>query len=50
MDEVWLLRPLGFGLDENAANTVRQYVFKPAQLDGKPVEAELNMEVNFQIF
>ena len=26
VDNVWLLRPLGFGLDENAADTVRQYV------------------------
>jgi TonB family protein len=50
VDEVWLLRPLGFGLDESAANTVRQYVFRPAQLDGKPVEAEQTMGVNFQIF
>jgi TonB family protein len=50
VDEVWLLRPLGFGLDENAANAVRQYVFRPAQLDGKPVEAELTVGVNFQIY
>jgi len=50
VDEVWLLRPLGFGLDESAANTVRQYVFRPAQLDGKPVEAEQTVGVNFQLF
>ncbi len=50
VDEVWLLRPLGIGLDENAAKAARQYLFRPAQLDRKPVEAELNMEVNFQIF
>ncbi len=50
VDDVWLLRPLGFGLDENAADTVRQYVFKPAQLDGKPVEAVLIVAVHFEIF
>jgi TonB family protein len=50
VDEVWLLGPLGFGLDENAANAVKQYVFKPAQLDGKPVEAALTVAVNFEIF
>ena len=27
VDEVWLMRPMGFGLDENAGNAVRQYVF-----------------------
>ena len=50
VDEVWLLGPLGFGLDENAANAVRQYVFRPAQLDGKPVEAALIVGVHFEIF
>jgi protein TonB len=50
VDEVWLLKALGLGLDENAANAVRQYVFKPAQLDGKSVEAELMVTVDFQMF
>ncbi len=50
VDEVWLLRPLGFGLDQNAAKSVGQYVFQPALLDGKPVEAALPVDVNFEIF
>ena len=41
---------LGFGLDEKAVEAVSKYRFKPATEDGKPVEAELKIEVNFQIF
>jgi protein TonB len=29
---------------------VRQYKFRPAMENGKPVLVELNVEVNFQIF
>ena len=36
--------------DEKALEAVRQYKFKPAMENGKPVLVELNVEVNFQIF
>jgi TonB family protein len=49
-DELWVARPLGFGLDESATNAVRQYVFKPAQYEGRPVESEIFVVVNFQVF
>jgi protein TonB len=29
---------------------VRQYRFKPAMENGKPVTVEMNVEVNFQIY
>ena len=38
------------GLDEKAVEAVKQYRFKPAMENGKPVLVELNVEVNFQIF
>ena len=38
------------GMNQNAVNAVKQYKFKPAMQDGKPVPVELNVEVNFQIF
>ncbi|MGP8259819.1 MAG: energy transducer TonB [Acidobacteriaceae bacterium] len=37
VDELWLARPLGANLDESAAKTSREDMFKPATLDGKPV-------------
>jgi TonB family protein len=39
---------LGMGLDVKAAEAVRQYKYKPAMKDGKPVMVELNVEVKFQ--
>jgi TonB family protein len=43
-------RGTGYGLDEKAVEAVKQYKFKPAMEDGKPVTVSLNVEVNFQIF
>ena len=37
MDELWLAKPLSSALDESAAKTSRENLFKPATLDGKPV-------------
>jgi len=47
---VRVIRGIGLGLDEKAAEAVRAYKFKPAMKDGKPVTVEMNVEVNFQIF
>ncbi len=47
---VHVVRPLPNGLDERAVEAVRQYRFRPAMEDGKPVRVELNVEVNFKIF
>ncbi|GGA60605.1 hypothetical protein GCM10011507_10170 [Edaphobacter acidisoli] len=47
---VRVIRGVGMGLDENAVAAVKQYRFKPAMENGKPVTVELNVEVNFQIF
>ena len=38
------------GLDEKAVAAVKQYRFKPAMENGKPVTVEMNVEVTFQIF
>jgi hypothetical protein len=37
VDELWLAKPLSSALDESAAKTSRDNMFKPATLDGKPV-------------
>jgi TonB family protein len=47
---VRIVRPLGMGLDEKALEAVRQYKFKPAVFNGKPVPVEINIEVNFRIY
>lgn len=43
-------RPLGLGLDERALTSVGQNQFSPATQAGRPVRAEADIEVNFQIF
>ena len=47
---VTIVRHIGFGLDEKAVEAVRQYKFKPAMKDGKPVKVDLYMDVDFRIF
>jgi protein TonB len=45
-----IVRGVGMGLDDKAVEAVRQYRFKPAMKDGKPVKVDLYIDVNFQIF
>jgi protein TonB len=47
---VRVVRGVGMGLDEKAVDAVRQYKFKPATKDGKPVAVDMYVEVNFQIY
>jgi protein TonB len=47
---VRVLRGIGMGLDEKAVEAVKQYRFKPALENGRPVLVELNVDVTFQIF
>jgi periplasmic protein TonB len=48
--DVHVVRGIGNGLDKKAVEAVKQYKFKPAMKDDKPVEEALNIEINFQIF
>ena len=45
-----VVRGMGMGLDQKAVEAVRQYKFKPATQNGKPVAVDLFVDVNFQIF
>jgi protein TonB len=47
---VRVLRGLGMGLDEKALEAVRQYRFRPAMENGKPVAVEMNVDVTFNIY
>ena len=42
-----ILRPVGFGVDEQAIATVTKWTFKPAVRDGKPVPLHMAIEVAF---
>ena len=47
---VHVVRGVGMGLDENAVKAVKQYRFKPAMENGKPVAVYLNVAVKFDYF
>jgi protein TonB len=46
---VKVLKPLPFGLDQAAVEAVKQWTFKPATLNGQPVEVIFNLTVNFML-
>jgi len=48
--EIVVGRPIGFGLDESAADTIRKASFEPAMKDGKPVPVILDLVVQFRIY
>ncbi len=45
-----VVHPLGLGLDEAAIAAIKQYVFAPSTLHGRPVAVTLTIEANFQIY
>jgi outer membrane biosynthesis protein TonB len=49
-DEIAVARPIGFGLDENAVDSIRKATFEPAMKDGKPVPVMLDLVVEFRIY
>ncbi len=48
--EIVVSRPIGFGLDESAADSIRKASFQPATKDGKPVPVVLDVVVQFRIY
>lgn len=47
---VRVVRGMGMGLDEKALEAVKQYRFKPAMENGRPVVVEMNVSVSFHIY
>jgi TonB family protein len=48
---VKVLRGLGYGLDESAADTVgKRWLFKPSILNGQPVTVQAMIEVTFHLY
>jgi TonB family protein len=46
--EIAIMQPLGMGLDEQALSMLKQWHFKPGNLNGQPVPTEVNIEVSFR--
>jgi len=48
--EIAVARPIGFGLDENAVDSIRKATFDPAIKNGIPVPVMLDLVVEFRIY
>jgi len=46
---MYIIRSLDKGLDENAMAAIRQWTFKPGEKDGKAVTVAATIEVNFRL-
>ena len=47
---VAIVRPIGFGLDEQAVAAVQKAHFRPRLRDGQPVPVIVNLQVTFRIY
>lgn len=48
--DIRVARGLGFGLDAKAVDAVKQWRFQPALKDGKPVDVQISVEVEFHLY
>jgi len=48
--DIKVVRGLGLGLDAKAMEAVRQWRFQPALKDGKPVDVQISVEVEFHLY
>jgi periplasmic protein TonB len=48
--DIRIVRGLGFGLDAQAVDAVKQWRFQPAMKDGHPVNVQISVEVGFKLY
>jgi TonB family protein len=48
--DIRVIRGLGFGLDSKALEAVKQWRFQPALKDGRPVDVQISVEVDFHLY
>ena len=44
-----VVESVGYGLDENAIEALKQWTFRPGLKNGQPVDVALKIEVNFHL-
>lgn len=48
--DIRVVRGLGFGLDQKALDAVKQWKFQPALKDGRPVDVQISVQVEFHLY
>lgn len=48
--DIRVIRGLGFGLDAKAMEAVKQWRFQPALKDGRPVDVQISVQVEFHLY
>lgn len=48
--DIRIARGLGFGLDSKAVEAVQKWRFQPALKDGRPVDVQISVEVEFHLY
>jgi len=48
--DIRVIRGLGFGLDAKAIEAVKQWRFNPSLKDGRPVDVQISVEVEFHLY
>jgi protein TonB len=49
VSQLCISHALGAGLDDSAADAIRQWKYRPYMLNGKPMEVETDISVKFSI-
>ena len=49
VEDIWLVRPLGFGMDQIATDAVRQYIFEPAESEGRKVSSNVVIDIRIDM-
>jgi TonB family protein len=49
-DNIHVLEPLGFGLDKNAVKALKQWSFRPATRNGKPIPFYATVSISFRLY
>ena len=50
VSDISVVDPLGFGLDDKAAEAIKTWRFKPALRNGNPVPVRIDVQVNFHLY
>lgn len=48
--DIRVVRPLGYGLSEQAVKALRGWTFEPGRKDGEPVSVLIQIEMDFRLY